>query len=215
MVRLNYIPRLATATETWFMDANLIAIWSAVEPGLGIIASSLATLRPLFRGLFRTGNTQISSSDITNLRFTSFKNAIPVEELPRKSSDERQGTIYDSFEFIQGGLPSIKTLPAGPHQHIPKAAWKPGAPKEHRVLGRMGKAEELLGEDLSAFSRTSESIMRTTVVRTRPQLGNVVRCEGPPSPDLEKRRVSISKQPSRGSLQEQRKFGSARPSFER
>ena len=94
MVRLKYIPRLATATETWFMDANLIAIWSAVEPGLGIIASSLATLRPLFRGLFRTGNTTNGSLSLNNApgsgypKFLPSKGGATIEELPTRKGDE-------------------------------------------------------------------------------------------------------------------------------
>lgn len=67
MVRLKYIPVLGFTSIAVFgaskisrsyilskLTCNLddglsLAIWSALEPGLGIIASSLATLRPLFR----------------------------------------------------------------------------------------------------------------------------------------------------------------------
>lgn len=175
MVRLKYLPRLTTATETWFMDANLLSIWSAVEPGLGIIASSLATLRPLFRGLFRTGTTNMGSSSNNNGgtghgRFLSFKNGAIVEELPVRSGKEEEPSPYDSFAFIQGGIPSIKGAPAGPHQHIAKEPWKPRALAGRRAPSRIGKAEELLGEDLSAFTQPQ-------------QLGNTVSCERLP-PDV-------------------------------
>ena len=178
MVRLNYIPRLATATQTWFMDANLIAIWSAVEPGLGIIASSLATLRPLFRGCFNLGNTQNSSSLNGGLamqyaRFQPFKTGTIVEELPARGKVDEEGTPYDSFEFIQGGLPSMRGTPVGPHQHIEKEPWRPRGSTERRAPSRMGKAEELLGEDLSAFARSQH------IPQPRPPLGNTVSCEGP------------------------------------
>ena len=195
MVRLNYIPRLATATQTWFMDANLIAIWSAVEPGLGIMASSLATLRPLFRGCFNFGNTQNSSSLNGGLamqyaRFPSFKNGTMVEELPARGKiDDGEGTPYDSFEFIQGGLPALKGTPVGPHEHIQKEPWRPSGASERRAPGsRMGKAEELLGEDLSTFARSVERtqpspapLVRSSQerMRARPPLGNTVSCEGP------------------------------------
>jgi hypothetical protein len=190
MVRLNYIPRLATATQTWFMDANLIAIWSAVEPGLGIIASSLATLRPLFRGLFRTGNTSLGSSFNNNnnaggayLRFASLKSAAVVEELPARAKEgdaSASGSPYDSFEFIQGGLPAMRGTPVGPHQHIPKEPWKPTAvaAPEKRVPSRMGKAEELLGEDLSTFSTARP--VPAPIPRHLIQLGNSTSCEGGP-----------------------------------
>lgn len=211
MVRLDYVPRLAAATETFFMDANLIAIWSAVEPGLGIIASSLATLRPLFRGLFRTANPQNPSIDNTTSRFPSFRKGSLVKELPLpgKRSDVELGARFDSFDFIQVPLPQIKPLPQIPHQHIPEARWSPGAVNTHRTSSSMFSASELFGEDWNLFPRPSESMIGTAVVRTHPQLGNFVSCEGPVSSDVEKRYAIFPKPPSKGSLHEPRKLGSA------
>lgn len=40
----------------------LEAIWSSIEPGLGIIAASLATLRPLARAVFGTSHSEQSSA---------------------------------------------------------------------------------------------------------------------------------------------------------
>jgi hypothetical protein len=48
LVRLVYIPGIE-ASPTFLEHAVNIASWSIVEPGLGIIAASLATLRPLVR----------------------------------------------------------------------------------------------------------------------------------------------------------------------
>jgi hypothetical protein len=48
------------------VNAYYLAIWTAVEPGLGIIASSFATTRPLFRLLtarFRKGSWTFTSSN--------------------------------------------------------------------------------------------------------------------------------------------------------
>jgi hypothetical protein len=180
------------------MDANLIAIWSAVEPGLGIIASSLATLRPLFRGLFRMAGSSLGSSFNNNgagsvggayARFASFKTATVVEELPARGPGEggKEASPYDSFEFIQGGIPAMKGTPVGPHQHIPKEPWKPTAiaapaparaPTERRAPSRMGKAEELLGEDLSTFT-TARPVPAPIPIHLI-QLGNSTSCEGGP-----------------------------------
>ncbi|CAD0106103.1 unnamed protein product [Aureobasidium uvarum] len=51
LVRLAYIPGIE-ASPTFLEHAVNIASWSIVEPGLGIVAASLATLRPLFRYCF-------------------------------------------------------------------------------------------------------------------------------------------------------------------
>jgi hypothetical protein len=57
MVRMAYIKGLASTSLSFFVEATNTAIWSTVEPGLGIIAGSLATLRPLFRSFLRTVRT--------------------------------------------------------------------------------------------------------------------------------------------------------------
>lgn len=47
IIRLRYISDLVS--QDFLFDATDVAIWSTVEPGMGITAASLATLRPLFR----------------------------------------------------------------------------------------------------------------------------------------------------------------------
>ncbi|KAG9658321.1 hypothetical protein KCU95_g643, partial [Aureobasidium melanogenum] len=51
LIRLAYIPGIE-ASPTFLEHSVNIASWSIVEPGLGIVAASLATLRPLFRYCF-------------------------------------------------------------------------------------------------------------------------------------------------------------------
>jgi hypothetical protein len=51
LIRLAFIPGIQ-ASPTFLQNASSIACWSIVEPGLGIIAASLAALRPLFRHCF-------------------------------------------------------------------------------------------------------------------------------------------------------------------
>jgi hypothetical protein len=48
LIRLAFIPGIE-ASPTFLENASAIACWSIVEPGLGIVAASLAALRPLFR----------------------------------------------------------------------------------------------------------------------------------------------------------------------
>lgn len=41
-----------TKTEDFLWDNTDVSIWSTVEPGIGIVASSMATMRPLFVAFF-------------------------------------------------------------------------------------------------------------------------------------------------------------------
>lgn len=55
IVRARYIPRMLDADDFLFATAD-VAIWSTVEPGIGITAASIATLRPLWElACFRLG----------------------------------------------------------------------------------------------------------------------------------------------------------------
>ncbi|KAH8683351.1 hypothetical protein BGZ60DRAFT_217876 [Tricladium varicosporioides] len=50
IVRIPYINQLSQGD--FLYSTSDVAIWSTVEPGIGIVASSMATLRPLFRTFF-------------------------------------------------------------------------------------------------------------------------------------------------------------------
>jgi hypothetical protein len=95
-------PRDADETDN---GANLV-IWSAVEPGLGIIAGSIATLRPLLRHITdhtSSTNTTLVSSNATEpkaskFEMKNFNNNIrfPLENGKKnallETSDETDGT---------------------------------------------------------------------------------------------------------------------------
>ncbi|TVY83984.1 hypothetical protein LSUE1_G001347 [Lachnellula suecica] len=51
MIRVPYIHTLALTDDFLFATTD-VAIWSTIEPGLGIVAASGATLRPLFRSFY-------------------------------------------------------------------------------------------------------------------------------------------------------------------
>lgn len=48
LIRIAYIPGIKTGPH-FFSQAVDIGVWSVIEPGIGIVAASLATLRPLFK----------------------------------------------------------------------------------------------------------------------------------------------------------------------
>jgi hypothetical protein len=49
LVRFKYVPGISQPQETFFSSVTDIAIWSCVEPGIGIAAGSFICLRPLFK----------------------------------------------------------------------------------------------------------------------------------------------------------------------
>ncbi|GAB7354505.1 hypothetical protein MBLNU459_g4973t1 [Dothideomycetes sp. NU459] len=60
IARLPYIPGLK-AGPSFLGNSIKIAIWSIIEPGLGIVAASLSTLRPLFKSLLERTRSLTSS----------------------------------------------------------------------------------------------------------------------------------------------------------
>lgn len=50
LVRIPFVKRLAITPDFLFETVD-VAIWSVMEPSLGIIAGCVATLRPLFKGM--------------------------------------------------------------------------------------------------------------------------------------------------------------------
>lgn len=48
-----YLDAITVPTGSFFKNIAKLAIWSTIEPGIGIIAASVATLRHLFQRLFK------------------------------------------------------------------------------------------------------------------------------------------------------------------
>ncbi|KAF2277266.1 uncharacterized protein EI97DRAFT_314786 [Westerdykella ornata] len=77
MVRFQYVDGL-TQVDDFFWNAANIAIWSTIEPGVGIIAGCLATLRPLLKRFVTTGRS-IRSSTSRSIRTASRSLQSPSE----------------------------------------------------------------------------------------------------------------------------------------
>lgn len=66
LIRLAYIQGLDSSSFRFFETAVSIADLSIIEPGLGITAASLATLRPLLRSILERSNDDHSTNSSTN-----------------------------------------------------------------------------------------------------------------------------------------------------
>jgi hypothetical protein len=87
IVRFPYIYQL-TETEDFLWSNTDVSIWSTVEPGIGITASSMATMRPLFVAFFSRsklfGSTTRGSTcprSISRLGYFRKKENTDVEEV--------------------------------------------------------------------------------------------------------------------------------------
>lgn len=66
VIRVPYIAHISLVDPSWSDVGG--AVWSVVEPNLGIVSACLPTLRPLFLHVFRGGYSSISNSQPFNKR---------------------------------------------------------------------------------------------------------------------------------------------------
>lgn len=94
----------------------MLAIWSTVEPSLGIMAGCLATLRPLFRTFLQTafsyGQHEEYGTDKTNSLGTSGTNR-------SHSNVGDDAILFSNPAYLKGN-----STDAG--RRIPKEPWRPG-----------------------------------------------------------------------------------------
>ena len=82
---------------SFFETASLFAQWSLLEPGIGIVANSLATLRPLLRTLSRHASTTLGNSNIDSNEHSKNPSSLTTASHATKGfvSESRTG-IHDS-----------------------------------------------------------------------------------------------------------------------
>ncbi|KAI2469211.1 hypothetical protein F4781DRAFT_431565 [Annulohypoxylon bovei var. microspora] len=73
IVRIPYIWQLSSATGDVLHTFTVVSIWSTIESGLGLIASSLATLRPLVRRFFGTAGSRARTPSSKRRSFYSWR----------------------------------------------------------------------------------------------------------------------------------------------
>lgn len=62
VVRFKFIPSITAPTLSFFRTAAELGQWSVVEPGLGILAGCLMTMRPLFKRFLETARSMRNGS---------------------------------------------------------------------------------------------------------------------------------------------------------
>lgn len=113
LIRLAYVPGLKNG-PVFFSNAINIGIWSVIEPGLGIVAASLATLRPLFKSMVeKARNTTNSSSRSNNSRDSKLSSqrkpiysGINFSERGYLQMDHKQPRTMGNFTTMEGDMKS-------------------------------------------------------------------------------------------------------------
>jgi hypothetical protein len=104
-----------TKTEDFLWDNTDVSIWSTVEPGIGIVASSMATMRPLFVAFFSrsklfgsttSGNTYPRS--IGKVGFFHRRGNINVDETELDSDLGKTIRVTTTVTNTQSSLPGRK-----------------------------------------------------------------------------------------------------------
>ncbi|KAF2806732.1 uncharacterized protein BDZ99DRAFT_465527 [Mytilinidion resinicola] len=114
IVRCFYING-AFRREGFFWNSATAATWSTIEPGIGIIVASLATMHPLFRILFREARDLSSryGQPVTNLSKQT-RRSLPFRPPPPPTSTPDESLDVSSVEMTRspprlgsGGVKSI------------------------------------------------------------------------------------------------------------
>jgi hypothetical protein len=84
IVRFPYLYQLAE-TEDFLWSNTDVAIWSIVEVGMGVTASSLATLRPLFISFLSKSRSKASTYPRNTLRLRSYIKKTSRDDLELRS----------------------------------------------------------------------------------------------------------------------------------
>ncbi|TDZ28831.1 hypothetical protein C8035_v003878 [Colletotrichum spinosum] len=111
IVRAFYIPTLLEGTNFLHATANF-ALWSTVEPGIGIVAASIATLRPLYQLII--GRTGRASGNVQ-------RDVWRRRQQARRNETSRQVRAAHNLDAENPPVDSDFTSPRGIHEVNPPA----------------------------------------------------------------------------------------------
>ncbi|KAH7128816.1 hypothetical protein B0J11DRAFT_578987 [Dendryphion nanum] len=101
MIRFQYVDGL-TQIEDFFWNAVNIGIWSTIEPGAGIIAGCLATLRPFLKRFFLTAMT---------IRYSASRNTKEISQSLRPGKNHSQkGAGQSDIHGSRAGIGQVVKL---------------------------------------------------------------------------------------------------------
>ncbi|KAF2667864.1 hypothetical protein BT63DRAFT_415384 [Microthyrium microscopicum] len=168
IARLPYIRLLAAPKYEIFASVKNIAIFSAIEPAVGVIAGSLVTMRPLFRIMFSNTSSRKRGgyADIETPRLATF----------RDPEDHFNDPIFDKhYDVIPQHRPSTD-----PPEYA--RFWEKMSPKKFRApmtLGVLPSPTDTVTDNSPPQTQILASRLKTPAISrpqtsvTRPQTGGL------------------------------------------
>ncbi|KAF2465639.1 uncharacterized protein BDR25DRAFT_295297 [Lindgomyces ingoldianus] len=136
IVRMKYIHSLTNGQD--FLWANTdVAIWSTVEPGIGITAASMATLKPLLQTcLWRIGPTEAPSS----ARLRPSNRSSPMGQNQKHCSRiwYHRSLGLDDLRLVKGSTLATTTGPQKPEKMWQGSRMRTEAVDEGEEMGGTG-----------------------------------------------------------------------------
>ncbi|CAD0108915.1 unnamed protein product [Aureobasidium uvarum] len=138
LIRIAYIPGLKTG-PAFFTNAITIGVWSLIEPGLGIVAASLATLRPLFKNMMEKARNSTNPSNSSKSlshnsrgslqRKAAFSGAKFSDRGYLQMDDDKKPNKMGNFTSVVGDL---KSAPPGQVYELDPIAERPNSMESTR-----------------------------------------------------------------------------------
>jgi hypothetical protein len=112
LVRIKYLRFYDKPTDNYLFNIAHIAIWSMAEAGLGLIAGSLATLRPLLRYLSLLSTTKTSEGATRSQPLQAMQSSnITGSQRVHISIDGDEWEILSDTEMQRFGRPPVEPEP--------------------------------------------------------------------------------------------------------
>ncbi|KAF2749559.1 hypothetical protein M011DRAFT_513691 [Sporormia fimetaria CBS 119925] len=178
MVRFRYVDGL-TEVEDFFWSATNIAIWSTIEPGAGIIAACLATLRPCVVHFVSHAKSLTSTRTSTS---RSTKTASRSSESTDKPHSAKYNNPLHSITSQYEGRLDIETGPQRNEGQIEMNTClgreRDTGSTEH-ILARVDSRDSWFSEDMSRLKPAARinaqtTMTGTTIVPDRGRSGDMV-----------------------------------------
>ena len=162
LIRLIYVPGLKNGPD-FFQNAINIGVWSVIEPGLGIIAASLATLRPLFKSCMEKTRNSSAASRSTNSKDPSHNSKLSAQ---RKA-------IYSGVGFSDRGYLQVQDKPRMMGNFTSVVGDMKSTPVRTYELDSLERINEQREQSGTRESSISESDMNFNEIVTPATIGSL------------------------------------------
>jgi len=177
LVRIKWVPVLVDVSTDIFYNGFWLAIWSAIEPGLGIITSSVACLRPMMKEVIasiytastRGTRTQNKPSEMS--KSTNSKGLLPSHSTPTPNNNNTttfqskwkpffltQNSNKSQARTLFNKTQNDKSMTATHHIYPPRHQYRPSMSTNSQVRSpietqRMSMAESVEESDAARWLR--------------------------------------------------------------